>query len=82
MSRPKPLRGEYPSGRKVKGLAVPAPRASGRSGSSSMPSTCIACMAPIDLGLVSLAIGRGRVYTHGCGRVLFDPAHGTMEPML
>lgn len=69
--------------RRPYGMALPRPTGGGaRRGSTSAPSTCIACMAPIDLGLISIAMDHGQVYTHACGRVLFDPAHGSMEPML
>jgi hypothetical protein len=35
-----------------------------------MPSICIECGEPIDLGAVNLAIGTNATYRHTCGRVL------------
>lgn len=67
--------------RTVKGITLPAkPKRTTYGGKS--PSVCLDCGKPIDLGEVSLAITHKRIYTHSCGRVLFDPKYGTMEPML
>lgn len=65
----------------VRGITLPArPRRRARDG--RMPAVCAECMEPITLGAVQVTITAGDVYRHGCGRVLYDPAYGTMEPML
>ena len=67
--------------RKVYGASLP-PQPRRRKSYATMPSLCLDCGQPIHLGDVSVAITNESTYRHSCGRVLYDPAHGEMRPML